>query len=381
MVNRILSQNIENTNKSIVLLGPRQTGKSTLVQNLRPDLEINLANQDTFLEFISNPKALVTWLESAEAKNVFIDEVQRIPSLLNTVQFIIDQKKGHRFYLTGSSARKLKKGRANLLPGRVFDYQLGPFIAAEFEYKMGTEKLLKFGSLPEVYLSEKATFSKRLLSSYTGLYLKEEIQAEALTRNLESFSRFLKAILTQVAQFIDYSKLAKVAKVSRQSTTRYFEVLEDTLVGYRIFPMSDCLETADLIKHPKFYFFDPGIYNGMIANFEASEDRRGALAEQLVFSQLFHSAKAFDKSFEINTFRTRGGVEIDFIFKLENQVFPIEVKSTDHIGSEDIKSLKMFSSYYKKKYTPYLFHMGLAVKKIDGIWCLPWQQGMKEIGL
>ncbi len=381
MINRILSQNIENTHKSIILLGPRQTGKSTLIQNLKPDLEINLANQDTFLEFTSNPKALVGLLDSTAAKKIFIDEVQRIPSLLNTVQFLIDQKKGHRFYLTGSSARKLKKGRANLMPGRVFDYQLGPFIAAEFQYKIDTEKLLKYGGLPEVYLSEKAALSKRLLSSYTGLYLKEEIQAEALTRNLESFSRFLKAILTQVAQFIDYSKLAKIAKVSRQSTARYFEVLEDTLIGYRIFPMPDCLETADLIRHPKFYFFDPGIYNGMIANFEATQDRMGVLSEQLVFSQLFHSAKAFDKNFEISTFRTRGGAEIDFILKLENEIFPIEVKSTDNLHSDDIRSLKIFSDYYKKKYTPYLFHMGTAAKKIDGIWCLPWQQGLSEIGL
>lgn len=381
MINRMLSQHIENTDKSIILLGPRQTGKSTLIKNLNPDLEINLANQNTFLEFTSNPKALETLIDSTNIKNIFIDEVQRIPSLLNTVQFIIDQKKGHRFYLTGSSARKLKKGRANLMPGRVFDYQLGPLISAEFEYKMDTEKLLKFGGLPEIYLSEKAAFSKRLLSAYTGLYLKEEIQAEALTRNLESFSRFLKAIISQVAQFIDYSKLSKIAKITRQSTTRYFEVLEDTLIGYRVFPMHECLETADLVKHPKFYFFDPGIYNGMLANFEVSQDRVGVLSEQLIFSQLFHAAKAFDKSFEISTFRTRGGAEIDFVLKLDNEIYPIKVKTTDNLNSNDVKSLKIFSTYYKKKYTPYLFHMGTSAKKIDEIWCLPWQQGFKEIGL
>lgn len=381
MISRILSQNIENTKKSILLLGPRQVGKSTLIQSLSPDLTINLAHQDTFLEFVSDPSALEKRIASTNAKTIFIDEIQRIGSILNTIQAIVDDKKGHRFFLTGSSARKLKRGRANLLPGRVFSYQLGPFVAAEFQYEMDTQKLLKFGSLPEAYLSTKESFAKKLLMSYVGLYLNEEIKAEAITRNLESFSRFLKTVLTQVAQFIDYSKLAKTAKISRHNCSRYFEVLEDTLIGYRLFPFEDCLESADLIKHPKFYFFDPGIYNGMLSNFEASPDRLGTLSEQLVFSQIMNSAKSFDKDVTISTFRTRSGSEIDFIVKLDQKIYAIEVKHSDELHSSDVKALKSLANYYKKKYTPYIFHMGKEKRKIDGIWCLPWQQGLKEIGL
>ncbi len=383
MIKRKLAEAlVENKKMSVLLLGPRQVGKSTLIQNLKPDLEVNLADQSTFLEFTSNPKALLELIDSEKnPKSVFVDEVQRVPSILNTIQTIIDKKSGIQFYLTGSSARKLKRGRANLLPGRIFDYQLGPLIASEFNYKMNTKKVIQYGSLPAAYLAEKESFSKKLLTSYVGLYLKEEIQAEALTRNLEAFSRFLKSSILSMGQFVDYSKISKLAKISRHSCSRYFDVLADTLIGYQVFPFEECIESADLVKHSKLYFFDPGVYNSLIGNFIVSEDRIGPLAEQAIYTQIIHSAKSFDKSVEVSSFRTRGGFEIDFIVNIEGHIFPIEVKSTDNLQDNDVKNLKYFSRYYSKKHVPYLLHLGFQRKKVNGIWCLPWQEGLKEMGV
>ena len=258
---------------------------------------------------------------------------------------------------------------------------MGPFVSSEFSYKLNTKKVLELGALPEIYLSTSLADSKKTLLSYASTYLKEEIQAEAVSRNLEAFSRFLKSVVPTTGQFIDYSKLAKNAKISRHACSRYFEVLEDTLVGYRVFPFEPALETADLVKHPKFYFFDTGVYNGMIQNFSASLDRIGVLAEQLIYSQLLHSAHSFDKNIEISTFRTRGGLEVDFICKLENEILAIEVKASDSLSSEDVGPLNAFKSYYPKRHLKFVFHLGAKPKKIDGIWCLPWQEGLREIGL
>lgn len=381
MIKRLLKDKLSLNNKSILLLGPRQVGKSTLIRSLKPDLSINFSEQDVFLEYATNPKKLKDVLDQHKPKTVFIDEIQRLPSLLNTIQALVDNNKSLKFYLTGSSARKLKKGRANLLPGRVLSYQLGPLVASELDYKLDTRKALEYGTLPEIYLRKNLLDAKKILKSYTTSYLKEEIQAEALTRNFEAFLRFFAIINESVGQFIDYSKLAKKTKISRHSCSRYFEVLEDTLIGYKLLPFASCIDTASLIKHPKFYLFDTGVYNSLLSNFNFSVDRAGTLYEQLIFSQVMHSCSARDIDFKASTFRTRGGLEIDFIFEVGNNVFPIEVKSSQQLISSDVQSLKQFKKYYSKKHSCYLFYSGHEDIKMDGIWCLPWQRGLKEIGL
>jgi predicted AAA+ superfamily ATPase len=237
------------------------------------------------------------------------------------------------------------------------------------------------GTLPEAYLGEKTKDTIRLLQSYAANYLKEEIKAEALTRNLESFARFLQECTMNVSQFIDYTKLAKKAKISRHACPRYFEILEDTMVGYRAFPYHEVSTSCDLIKHPKFYFFDNGVYNGLIGNFTASPDRIGVLAEQLVYNQLIHSSWAAEKQLEIFSFRERTGYEVDFIAKLENKIIGIEVKTTDNIQLDDLGGLEYFSKQCLNVSDLFIFHMGIKEKKYGSIWSLPWQKGLKSIGL
>jgi uncharacterized protein len=381
MISRIISREIEKTKKSVLLLGPRQAGKSTLVSQLKPDLSVNFADEGEFLTHSSRPEELAKLIKTQNARTIFLDEVQRMPRVLNTVQSILDRQRELKFYLTGSSARKLKRGGANLLPGRVLNFKLGPLVAAEMSYEFDSTRILGLGSLPEAYLEPSERDAQRLLSSYAANYLKEEIKAEALTRNLESFARFFQEALLSVGQFLDFTKLAKRARISRHAVPRYFEILEDTLVGYRMFPFPELIQSQDLVRHPKFFLFDNGVYNGVLGNFTPSKDRIGILAEQLVYSQILHSGWAKEIEPEIFSFRTRGGAEVDFILKIKERVFAIEVKAGENVTAEDTEGLAYFASAYPKVKGLFIFHMGQHERKFGPIWALPWQRGLQEMGL
>jgi predicted AAA+ superfamily ATPase len=380
MIQRQIKQALQSTTKSVLLLGPRQTGKSTLIRSLEPDLYIDLSDELELIRYSSNPNALKENMEAIQPKSVGIDEIQKLPKLMNSVQSLIDRNKEIKFYLTGSSARKLKRGEANLLPGRIVNFNLGPITSSELEYKMNTLKALEYGCLPEPYLSENTKDNQRILISYSANYIKEEIKAESMVRNLDSFARFLNESILHCGRFVDYTKIAKNSKISRHSIPRYFEILEDTLIGHRLFPYNKINCKLDLIKHPKFFFFDNGVWNGLIRNFSASIDRIGVLCEQLVFTQILHSSWAHEKHYEISTFRTRDGIEIDFVVNHEDQIFLVEVKNSDDIQASDLSGIQFF----QKKVKPgkgFIFHMKNSEKKWDGIWSLPWQKGLKEIGL
>lgn len=382
MISRIIKENILSTRKSVLLLGPRQVGKSTLIGELHADIEINLSDEMEFLNYSSNPELLKEIIAENNPTSIFIDEIQRLPKLLNTIQTIVDKNKKIKFYLTGSSARKLKRGEANLLPGRMINFFLGPLVARELDYKMNTKKALEYGTLPEVYLSEDQKENIRLLKSYAANYIKEEIKAEAIVRNLDSFARFFTESTNAVGQFIDYTKLSKQAKISRHSIPRYFEILEDSLVGFRLLPYQKNNHEVDLIKHPKFYFFDLGVYNGLLGNFVASNDRIGVLSEQLVYNQIMHSAWANESHADIFSFRERSGIEVDFIVELEGRTHAIEVKTNENVSSDDLFGLKFFSEKVNlKTESLFVWHMGQKEIKKGNIWILPWQKGLKEIGL
>lgn len=343
---RSLSATIKKSKKSILLLGPRQTGKSTLIKNLMPSLSINLANEKEFLRYSSDPGLLESILNQNQVRTVFIDEIQRVPSLLNTIQDIVDNWDAPpQFYLTGSSARKLKRGQANLLPGRLFLFELSGFCAAEFDFKLNVNKSLKYGFLPENYLNSDTSEIEKNLDMYAANYLAEEIKAEALTRNIEGFARFLNECASRSTQVLDYTKVAQQARVSRTSSLRFYEILEDTLIAQRIYSYE--IDGIDTIKHPKLYFFDVGVVNGILDNFEASSDRVGMLFENLVYNQIRNSALALDRKIKINYFRTRHGLEVDFIVEYNKQKIAIEVKS-GQVSSEDVSGLELLKKYDKK---------------------------------
>ena len=381
MIERTIAKTIRNSKKSILLIGPRQVGKSTLIKALSPDLKINLSLQSEFIEFASDPDRLIKMLSNNKYKTVFIDEIQRLPSLLNTIQYILDEsEKPPKFYLTGSSARKLKTGKANLLPGRIHSYYLCPITVKELNYKIDVAEVLSTGFLPGILTEKENKERYKTLKSYASIYLKEEIQAEALTRNIEGFSRFLFVIAAESGKFLDVSKISREARLPWKTTLRYFEILEDTLVVKRCESFSKS-NRRRLIQCPRFFFFDLGVLNALLSNFNVSQDRIGVLFEHLIFNQIIHSAAALDKDFRISSYRTEHGAEVDFILELEGKTYAIEVKASRNIGKSDLRGFQSFKEVYKKPHKSYVAYLGNHPQKIDEITILPWIELIKELGL
>lgn len=383
MYTRRLAAVLKRHRRSVLLLGPRQVGKSTLMRALQPDLEINLAHEPTFLAFARDPNELearLAALSGRGTRSVFIDEIQRLPGLLNTIQVILDRP-GHglRFLLTGSSARKLRRGEVNLLPGRIHAFRMGPLISAELDHQISTPTALAYGTLPGIVAERDAADREKTLSTYAAIYLREEVQAESLSRSLEGFARFLTAIADWAGAHLDLAKVAQAAQVPRQSAGRWFEVLEDTLLVLRSGAFAKSA-TRRLVQHPKFYFFDVGVLNGLLGNFTASPDRIGMLFEQLVYTQIVHSAAAFDETIKVSTFRTEHGAEVDFIVERGRELFAIEAKASRTVGPGDLRGLARFADYLGRPHQPMVWYLGRERKRIDGVDILPWQHGLEALG-
>ncbi len=375
MYERILTQQINNSKKSVLLLGPRQTGKTTLLKSLKPDLIINLAKEREFQEHLVSPGLIEDLIELKHPKKVFVDEVQRIPSLLNTIQSLIDEK--HiQFFITGSSARKLKRGQANLLPGRIVNRSLFPLTISELNYDYDTALALKYGFLPGIVTENDISQKEDVLTSYVSNYIKEEIQQEALTRNLTGYSTFVNCLTDWVGLDLDYSKISTKNKLNRFAVHRFFEILEDTLVGRRIQSWSFD-EELKTVKHPKFYFFDNGVMNGIHQQFNLTGANLGPTCETIIYNQIFSILSYANQPFNISYFRTHSGIEVDFIVEKGKNLFAIEVKSNDKIGSDDLRHLKWLKKV-KPKAEIVLFHFGKRSFKLDGVWCLNWQEGIKR---
>ncbi len=374
---RSLLPKLMQAKKSILLLGPRQTGKSTLIRQMQADLEINLADQEEFFAHSIDPGRIKQEIQNA--RTVFIDEVQRLPSLLNTIQVILDKRKDIRFFLTGSSARKLKRGQANLLPGRIFTYELGPLSLEEIPDPADIQDLLTKGMLPEPRASTDESTWKKLLRTYASTYLREEIQAEALTRNIEGFSRFFQVVASRSGDFVDVSKYAAASMVDRSTARRFFEILEDTLVMYSVEAFSRSPKRR-LIQHPRYYFFDVGVWNGALGNFTVSSDRIGILFEHLILQLLKSAFKNQDEDVRISSYRTDAGAEVDFIVERGQKIFAVEVKATKNIGQHDLRGLKSFAQFIGKKYEPMILYLGETKLGFeDRITAWPWAEGVHAI--
>lgn len=380
MITRALGSRLAASKKSVLLLGPRQTGKSTLIAGLRPDLTINLAHEPTFVEFLRNPSELEQRLAALNGRAVvFIDEIQRLPSLLNTVQVLLDRPSNLlKFYLTGSSARKLRRGHANLLPGRIHAFSLAPLSCSELGYAVDVRKALAYGTLPGIWTEDDDRSREKTLRSYASTYLKEEVQAENLARNLEGFTRFLYAAADWSGRFLDLSKLASAAQIPRQSAVRFFEVLEDCLLVRRIGPFAKSA-VKRLVQHPRFFFFDNGVLNGLLGSFQVSGDRLGSSFEHLVCNQLIHEAAARDEDIRLSAYRTEHGAEVDLILERGPQTWAIEIKASKSLRTEELGSLRSFGEFFGNRHRACVLYLGNTRKVLNGIELWPWQEGIRAI--
>jgi predicted AAA+ superfamily ATPase len=333
MYRRILDLSSLLRETSIFLFGPRQVGKSTMLRTAFPEATyVDLLEADTFRELSARPETLRQTLPPGQ-RLVIVDEVQKLPGLLDEVHLLIERNRQLRFILTGSSARSLKRGRANLLAGRAWTCRLHPLVAPEVEHGRLHDRLER-GSLPAVLDSSSP---REMLRAYVGTYLQEEILAEGLSRNLGNFSRFLEVAALTNGEQVNFTAVGSDAGVPPRTVREYYRVLEDTLVGHQLPAFGRTLRRKP-VATAKFYLFDVGVANALVRRWEVPErsESHGRALEHLVFLEL-RSYLDTRRSEETLTFwRTRTGLEVDFVI---GDRIGIEVKAGGHVTRRDTHGL------------------------------------------
>lgn len=332
-------------NESAFLWGARQTGKTTLLKTLFPEsIYIDLLLNSEFLRFSRQSDLLKQIVEANKPSNpVIIDEIQRLPHLLNDVHWLMTNTDS-QFILSGSSPRKILRSDVNLLGGRALRYELYPLVYPEFE-EFNLDKILKFGTLPKHYLSKKP---EKLLKAYIGSYLQDEIIQEAKRRNIQAFTSFLEGAALTNGEIVNYSNIASDCGVSSVSIKEYFHILEETLIG-RFLPAYKKKQKRRTISSPKFYFFDVGLPNALLNNHNISEKTPayGKAFEHYIYTEIFAHKRYSGKDYPIAFWRTATQLEVDFI--LGDHEVAIEVKSGNNIQNKHLKGLKSFSEEFTTK--------------------------------
>ncbi len=330
--------------KSFFLFGPRGTGKTTWVKSAFPKAAyIDLLEAELFNDLTANPQRLSNFIPPGFKDWVIIDEVQRIPELLHEVHRLIETKK-YRFILTGSSPRKLKRKGPNLLAGRALTLSMHPFSIAELGNDFQLDHSLRYGQLPTVYTEADP---KKYLEAYVRTYLEEEIRQEGLTRNLSAFARFLEAASFSQGSVLSISSVARECHVERKVVESYFSILEDLMIGYRI-PIFSKKAKRRLIVHPKFYFFDVGVYRTLrpMGPLDAPEEVDGIALETLFLQELIALNSALHLGYRIFYWRTSNGKEVDFVLYGPKGLLSFEIKKTSRITSAMLGGLKSFLADY-----------------------------------
>lgn len=330
--------------RSFFLFGPRGTGKTTWLKSTFPDaLYFDLLDSETYNDFLAQPNRLDTLIPPLWNKIVILDEVQRVPALLHEVHRLIEKRK-LRFALTGSSARKLKKGDVNLLAGRALTLAMNPLTSSELGTDFNIKHLLTYGHLPSTFLGGDP---RGYLESYVTTYLREEVQQEGLTRNLGSFTRFLEIASFSQGQLLNISEVARECAVHRKVAEHYFSILEDLLIAERISVFSKKAK-RETVSHQKFFFFDVGVYRTLRPRgpLDTPSDIDGAALETAVYQEIRALNQYFNYGYRIHFWRTRGGLEVDFVLYGEKGLHAIEVKRSTRVTPEDLKGLSVFIEEY-----------------------------------
>jgi predicted AAA+ superfamily ATPase len=357
--------------QSFFLFGPRGTGKSTWIaeQYGNEAIYFDLLKFEVYHELTTAPNRLRTIVESnPHGKVVILDEVQKAPFLLDEVHHLIEKHKRHQFILTGSSSRKLKRAGVNLLAGRALVKNLHPFIASEMGARFNLDKALALGMLPLIAFAKDPAGT---LASYVGMYLKEEVKAEGLVRNLGDFSRFLEAMSFSHGSILNLSHVARDCEVGQKTAEGYLSVLEDLLLGHRV-PVFQKRAKRKLSSHPKFYYFDTGVFRSLRPSGPLDDpgSADGAALEGLVFQHLKAWIAYSGEKHTLSFWRTPAGNEVDFILYGKDGLWAIEVKNSARIRVEDLTGLAAFGEDYPIA-KRILIYRGERRLVQSGIICLP----------
>lgn len=364
--------------QSAFFWGPRKTGKSTLLKKqFRGSLVYNFLDTDLFLEFSKRPALL---RERLLAKNrehlqfpIILDEVQKIPPILDEVHWLIENKK-MQFILCGSSARKLKRGKANLLGGRAWRFELFPLVTPELKHP-NLLKVLNRGLIPSHYQDDNY---ERSLKAYTRDYLKEEVFDEGLTRNIPAFSRFFDSVGYSHGELTNYSNIARDCGVDAKTVKEYYQILIDTLLGRFVDPFKKRQARRVITRTPKFYLFDVGVAGALTKRQLVQEKGElfGKAFEHFVFMELTAHSSYYELDYEINFWRTKSGLEVDFM--LGDGDAAIEVKGSNRVDNRELRSLKAFIEEFSPR-------LALVVcneqeeRVVDQIRIMPWRHFLNEL--
>lgn len=356
------------TRKSFFLLGPRGTGKTTWLRHQLPDaVFINLLQSQFYNRLSANPGLIREYIPRQYSNWIIIDEIQRIPELLNEVHDMIETD-NHIFVLTGSSARKLRQKGVNLLAGRALTYYLHPLTAIEQADEFDMTKSLKLGHLPARFNEPDP---EKYLNDYIQTYIREEVQQEGLTRNIGHFSRFLEIASFSQGSVLNISEIARETAIERARADNYFSILEDLLISIRL-PVFARKAKRKLIQHQKFYFFDTGVFRKLrpTGPLDSDAELDGPALETLVLQEIRANNDYLELDYQLYFWRTKNGLEIDFVLYGPNGLIAIEIKRSSHISLKNLRALKEF----KKDYPParcYVFYGGSTVLFKEDITIIP----------
>ena len=370
---------------SFFLFGPRGTGKSTLLKERfiqNQCLWLDLLDSSVEDQFFYKPSDLYAMVKALpkEIPYVIIDEVQKVPALLDEVHRLIEET-DKIFILTGSSARKLKRSGANLLAGRAFVYHLYALSCFELKDQFDLNKALHFGSLPKIFSFKDDAQKNEYLRSYTDTYLKEEIAKEQLIRKLPPFRRFLEVAAQCNGKIVNFANIAMDVGVDDKTIKEYFLILEDTLIGFFLEPFHNSFRKR-LVEKPKFYFFDPGIVRSLSRRLSIPLTPKtpayGEAFEHFILLEFIRLGSYFQPDFRFSFIRTTSDVEVDLVVERPGKpLLCIEIKSSDTINAKDISS---FSKLTKdiENCEAIVLSQDRFMKKFDHVICYPWKQGIEE---
>jgi predicted AAA+ superfamily ATPase len=377
MYTRLLKRPLE-LGQSFFLFGPRGTGKTTWLREhftAGNSVYIDLLDSNLYTELLARPHRLETLAGTNPSGWVVLDEVQRAPALLNEVHRLIEGR-GLRFAMTGSSARSLRRKGVNLLAGRALTFHMHPLVAEELGDDFDLDQALRFGLLPSV---AGHVAPGEYLKSYVQTYLREEVQQEGLTRSLGNFARFLETASFSQGAPINVAAIARESALDRKLVDSYFGILEDLMIGLRL-PVFAKRATRRLVAHPKFYFFDTGVFRAIrpMGPLDSPEEAEGAGLETLCLQELRALNDALGLEYEFFYWRTSDGTEVDFVLYGPRGLLAFEVKRSSRYARSDLTGLRALKADYPMAQC-YLFYGGEHDRQEEGVRILPLQQGFRAL--
>lgn len=362
--------------KSFFLFGPRGTGKSTWVRQTFPEaVYIDLLEAEKYTSLTADPQRLDEMVPFDFSGWVIIDEIQKVPALLDEVHRLIENRR-LKFVLTGSSARKLRRQGVNLLAGRALTMEMHPLTATELKDDFSIVKSWLYGHLPAVFSEPDPD---AFLYSYVQTYMREEVMQEGLTRNIGAFARFLEAASFSQGNILNISEVARECAVGRKVVEGYFQILEDILLAVRL-PVFSRRAKRRLVSHSKFYFFDVGVFRAMRPRgpLDLPEETDGAALETLVFQELRAVNAGFELGYGLYYWRTANGQEVDFVLYGESGLIALEVKRASQPRKQDMRGLKAFLKDYPAA-RAYILYRGRETRFVDSITWVPVDQALRTL--